>query len=121
VMDEIELLGFPVGNAFHLVDADLSDFIPSRRFYEFTGKLISVIGYFITAKPVQTVKGEQMYFGTFLDHEGDWVDSVHFPNVADKYTLQGNGFYRIRGKVVEEFGVYSLEVEYMKKLGLKIH
>ena len=121
VMDEIELLGFPIGNAFHLVDADLKIFIPSCRFNEFTGKVISVIGYYITAKPVQTIKGEQMYFGTFLDHQGDWVDSVHFPNVADKYALKGNGFYHIKGKVVEEFGVYSLEVVSMNKLGLKIN
>ncbi len=121
VMDEIELLGFPIGNAFHLVDADLTKFIPSSCFHDHKGRTIDVIGYFITAKTVQTVKGEQMYFGTFLDHQGDWVDSVHFPNVADKYTLKGNGFYHIRGKVVEEFGVYSLEVERMNKLGLKVN
>ncbi len=60
-----------------------------------------------------------MYFGTFLDSNGEWVDSVHFPNVADKYALQGNGFYHIKGKVVEEFGVYSLEVLEMKKMGIK--
>ena len=119
VMDEIELLGFPIGNAFHLVDADLSAFIPSSLFHEYLGKVISVIGYYITAKPVQTVRGDQMYFGTFLDNNGDWVDSVHFPNVADKYVLKGNGFYHLKGKVVEEFGVYSLEVQYMQKLGLK--
>jgi DNA polymerase III alpha subunit len=119
VLDQIELLGFPTGNAFHLVDTDLSAYIPSNQFQEHVGKIISVIGYYITAKPVQTVKGEQMYFGTFLDSNGDWVDSVHFPNVADKYTLKGNGFYHMKGKVVEEFGVYSLEVQYMQKLGLK--
>jgi DNA polymerase-3 subunit alpha len=119
VWDEVELLGFPVGDAFHLVDADLSRFVTAREFENHKGKQVDVLGYFITAKPVQTVKGEQMYFGTFLDSNGDWVDSVHFPNVADRYTLQGNGFYHVQGKVVEEFGVYSIEVSRMQKMGLK--
>ncbi len=119
-MDEIELPGFPLENTFHLVDAELSQFTPSSEFYQHIGKVIDVIGYFITAKPVLTIKGEYMYFGTFLDSNGEWMDSVHFPNVADQYALQGNGFYHIQGKVVEDFGVYSIEVVKMKKLGLKM-
>ncbi|MFL5788188.1 MAG: DNA polymerase III subunit alpha [Flavisolibacter sp.] len=120
VMDEIELFGFPLGDAFHLVDCDLSKFVTSDEFHKYTGKIINVLGYYITAKPVQTIKGEQMYFGTFLDSKGEWIDSVHFPNVAERYTLKGNGFYHIKGKVVEEFGVYSIEVMEMFKPGLRM-
>jgi DNA-directed DNA polymerase III PolC len=119
VIDEVELLGFPLSNGFDLVDADLSKFVPSCDFHLHLGKVIDVIGYYITAKPVTTIKGDDMYFGTFLDSNGEWVDSVHFPNVAEKYDLQGNGFYHITGKVVADFGVYSLEVVVMKKVGLK--
>ncbi|MCU0337697.1 MAG: hypothetical protein MUF12_07520 [Sediminibacterium sp.] len=33
--------------------------------------------------------------------------------------LQGCGFYRITGKIVDEFGVYALEVSHMPKVGMK--
>ena len=119
-MDEIELFGFPLDDCFDLVDCDISAYITVDDFEKNIGKTINVLGYFITAKPTTTTKGDQMYFGTFLDSKGQWVDSVHFPNVADKYALQGNGFYAIKGKVVEEFDVYSIEVHSMKKIGLKL-
>lgn len=118
VLDEIELFGFPLCDCFDLVNTDFSGTVTARQFPENTGKKVSVVGYYITAKPVKTVKEEYMYFGTFLDRNGEWIDSVHFPDVATKYALQGNGFYKVCGKVVEEFGVYSLEVSGMEKLGL---
>jgi DNA polymerase-3 subunit alpha len=118
-MDEIELLGFPLCDVFTLVDADLSRFICSRDFHLHNGQVIDVLGYYITTKPVLTIKSEYMYFGTFLDQEGDWMDTVHFPDSADRYPLSGKGFYQMRGKVVEEFGVYTIEVQWMKKIGLK--
>lgn len=65
------------------------------------------------------VKGEIMSFGTFLDENGDWLDTVHFPDSRNKFPFQGGGFYRIQGKVVEEFGVYSVEVTSLKLVGLK--
>jgi DNA polymerase-3 subunit alpha len=60
-----------------------------------------------------------MYFGTFLDSRLDWIDTVHFPDVAKKYPITNSGFYRITGKVVEDFGVPSVEVSSMIKIGYK--
>ena len=60
-----------------------------------------------------------MSFGTFIDPQLNWIDTVHFPDSFRKYPLQGQGFYRITGKVVEDFGAYSLEVSHMQKLGYK--
>jgi DNA polymerase-3 subunit alpha len=118
-LDEIEILGFPLCDPFDLVDADLSQFIPAKELAAHLGKEINVIGYYITQKPVRTVKGELMQFGTFIDQNGDWLDSVHFPDVTGKAPLSGKGYYHLRGKVVDDFGVYSLEVKWMKKLGWK--
>jgi DNA polymerase-3 subunit alpha len=118
-LDEIEILGFPLCDPFDLVDADLSQFIPAKELASHLGKEINVIGYYITQKPVRTVKGELMQFGTFIDQHGDWLDSVHFPDVTSKVPLSGKGYYHLKGKVVDDFGVYSLEVKWMKKLGLK--
>lgn len=116
--DEVELLGFPVRDPFGLVDDDPSSYMPVRELAGQLGKTVTVLGYHITHKPVRTVKGDTMSFGTFLDPNKDWVDTVHFPEIHARYPPQA-GFYRITGKVVEEFGVYSIEVTGMEKAGIK--
>ena len=118
--DELELLGFALCNAFDLVDAELSGLIPAAQLPVNLGKEIRAIGYYVTTKPVRTVRGQMMQFGTFLDQHGDWLDTVHFPDSAAQYPLSGKGFYLLTGLVVEEFGVYSIEVRSLKKAGLKI-
>ena len=119
MFDEIEIMGFTLGNVFELVDADIKPFILSSEYHLHVGKIIESLGYFITYKQVRTIKGPIMYFGTFLDSNGDWIDSVHFPDSADRYSLEGKGFYHMKGKIVEEFGVYTIEVQWMKKIGFK--
>jgi len=47
------------------------------------------------------------------------VDTVHFPESAKNFPLHSNGFYRISGKVTDDFGVYSVEVRTMYKVGYK--
>lgn len=118
-LDEIELLGFPLSNVWNLVDADTREFLSSDDMPAFLNQTVSMIGYYVTTKPVRTIKGENMQFGTFLDKGGNWVDTVHFPDSARQHPLQGKGFYILKGKVVEEFDVYSLEVSYCRKVGIK--
>ena len=60
-----------------------------------------------------------MNFAAFLDPEGIFFDTVHFPDSLKKYPFQGHGVYLILGKVVQEFGFPSLEVQKMAKLPLK--
>jgi DNA polymerase-3 subunit alpha len=116
--DDIELLGFPVDDPFSLVDDDPSLYVAGRDIGGFLGQVVTVLGYHITHKPVRTVKDEMMSFGTFLDAAKDWVDTVHFPVIHARYPPRA-GFYRITGKVVEEFGVYSIEVTHLEKAGIK--
>ena len=118
-IDQIELLGFPLCNVFELVDDDVTQYTPAKNIGEFLGKEIKMLGYLVTTKPVHTVKNEMMYFGTFIDVNGDWLDTVHFPDVNHHYPLGGKGFYKMNGKVVEDFGVFSLEVKFCKKVGIK--
>ena len=76
-------------------------------------------GNYVTAKYVRTVRGEIMYFGTFLDPEGNFFDTTHFPPSVKNFPLQGRGLYLILGKVVAEFGFPSIEVEKLAKLPIK--
>ena len=116
--DQIELLGFLVSDPFDLADDDPARYIPARELASHIGRTVTVLGYHITHKPVRTVKGDTMSFGTFLDSNKDWIDTVHFPDIHAMYPPAA-GFYRITGKVVEEFGVYSIEVAGIEKVGIK--
>jgi DNA polymerase-3 subunit alpha len=64
------------------------------------------------------MKGEPMHFGTFYDRNGDVFDTVHFPDIAARYPFRGRGFYELQGKVVEDFGVFMIEVTFMKKVSM---
>jgi error-prone DNA polymerase len=117
--DDIELLGFPVDDPFTLVDDNPARYVPAKDIGNHVGKAITILGYHITHKPVRTVKDELMSFGTFLDAAKDWIDTVHFPNIHARYPPRA-GFYRITGKVIEEFSVPSIEVTHIEKVGLRI-
>lgn len=66
-----------------------------------------------------TVKGEYMAFGAFLDVEGNFFDTTHFPPAMKAYPLKGAGVYLIEGKTVEEFGFPSIEVDKCARLPIK--
>ncbi|HRI20246.1 MAG TPA: PHP domain-containing protein, partial [Panacibacter sp.] len=118
-IDEIELLGFPLCNVFELANDDISKYIPAVSIEKYLGKEVQVLGYLITSKPAHTIKNETMYFHTFIDAAGDWLDTVFFPQVARFGNVTGKGFYAMKGRVLEEFGVYSVDVHYCKKIGIK--
>jgi DNA-directed DNA polymerase III PolC len=115
--DEIEILGFPLCTPFALLKTNnygdtTADQLPLKK-----GKQISIIGYLITTKDTSTMKTrEHMCFGTFYDANGVVFDSVHFPDSARRFPFRGRGFYEMKGRVIEEFGVYTVEVNSMTKL-----
>lgn len=45
-----------------------------------------------------------MAFGTFLDEDRYFFDSIHFPKSFIKYPFVGIEVYLILGKIVEDFG-----------------
>ncbi|MES2647652.1 MAG: DNA polymerase III subunit alpha [Bacteroidota bacterium] len=118
-IDEIELLGFPVCNVFELVTDNPGSYIAASEIENLLGKEVMVLGYLITSKPVHTIRNETMYFHTFIDANGDWLDTVFFPQTARRYPVTGKGFYSMKGKVIEEFGVYTVDVYYSNKIGIK--
>jgi len=114
--DEMELIGFALCNPFDLLAQDMQEEFMSHDLPSNIGNTVTVLGYLVTSRPTRTSKGERMYFGNFIDRDGFFLDSVHFPPVAEKYPFYGRGIYMVRGKVCEEFGAISIEAEYMSKL-----
>jgi len=112
--DQMELLGFPLCSPFELLQEPLQSALTAKSLPNYVGKVVDIYGYLVTIKYTSTKKREKMYFGTFFDIEGHWIDTVHFPRTAIKYPFRGKGVYRIIGTVIEEFGFYSINVEYME-------
>lgn len=114
--DEIELLGYALCSPFNLLLQPLTD--PMRAFdlVNNIGRIVTIQGYLVTVKRTKTSNGKMMYFGTFLDVVGNFVDTVHFPPVALKYPFRGKGIYNITGKVIEEFDCITVEVSKMERL-----
>jgi DNA polymerase-3 subunit alpha len=113
--EQIELLGFPLCNTFDLLAEKRLPHSSAKALHGHPGLKITIYGYLIALKKSYTSKGDPMYFGTFIDQQGDILETVHFPEVAHKYPFYGKGIYRITGVVSEEFGHYTLEVGMMTK------
>ncbi len=115
--DEIELLGFPVSLSwFDLLQTSYRGGISARDMPILINKKVKMLGQLVTIKYIKTKNREWMNFGTFHDVEGNFFDTVHFPQSLKKYPFRGSGIYLILGKLVEEFGYVSMEVEKLAKL-----
>jgi error-prone DNA polymerase len=120
VYDEVELLGFPVKYTyFDLLETSFRGEVMAKEMAANIGKRVRMLGQLVTIKYVRTVKKEWMHFGTFIDVHGHFFDTVHFPNTLKNYPFRGDGIYLVYGKIVEEFGFPSMEVEKMAKMALK--
>jgi DNA polymerase III subunit alpha len=115
-LDEMELLGFTLCSPFKLVKEKIKNTLLSRDLKKLESKTIEIIGYLVNVKNTWTGSGEKMYFGTFLDIEGYWIDTVHFPPSARAFPFSGPGCYRIIGKVVNEFDFIYIEVSHQYRL-----
>ncbi len=114
--DEFELLGFSLSSPFDLIDRKLDGNILGNNLKQLLGKRIEIIGYYIERKHVTTSNRKLMAFGTWIDREGHFFDTVHFPPSFARFPFKGIGCYRIQGKVVEDFEFPSIEVDFMERL-----
>lgn len=117
--DQLELLGFSLSDPFSLLDEIIPEFHPRAiHLPEYIGQQITTYGYHVNTKRTTTKKDEGMLFGTFIDVDGAFLDTVHFPDAARAFPFRGIGVYEIRGVVTSEFDFLSIEVNYMRKINL---
>lgn len=119
VFDELELLGFPLCPPFELLDDAARQEPPgllARDMADHVNQLVTMSGYYVCRKDTRTVKGELMQFGTWIDREGRFFDTVHFPDQLKKTPFRGRGVYRIRGRLTSDFGFTSLEASHLERL-----
>ena len=115
--DEIELLGFPVTLSwFDMLQTKFRGEVMASEMKGKTGRKVKMVGHLVTVKYIKTVKREWMNFGCFIDNRGEFFDTTHFPQSLGSWPFRGSGTYLIQGKVVDEFGSTTVEVEKMAKL-----
>ena len=114
--DEYELLGFPLCSPYKMLyQTPETHFFAKNISVEFD-KTVEMLGYLITLKPTWTKKGERMAFGYFVDEQGEYFDTVHFPKSLATFPFRGGGIYHLKGKITQEFGHFALQVTWMNKL-----
>ena len=119
--DEMELLGFPVSSSyFDMLQTPYRGNALAADLMSRLGQKVRMVGDLVTIKYVHTVRKDWMHFGCFLDEKGEFFDTVHFPQSLQKYPFTGQGVYLMEGKVVEEFGYPSVEVNKLGRLPFRV-
>ncbi|KKL07040.1 hypothetical protein LCGC14_2590010, partial [marine sediment metagenome] len=118
--DEIELLGFPLCSRFDLLERSQIMDISAGDLVLHNKKRVRIHGVIVTAKRVPLDGGRNMFFGTFLDINGDFFDTVHFPDSAARSFMGGKEVYGITGRVSSEMGHCSIIVEHVELVPRKM-
>ncbi len=118
--DELEGLGYPVSiSPFNLLKTKFRGNVLVKDLMEHVNKTVKMVGYLVSIKdvPIKNRDGKlKMNFGTWIDVEGAYFDTTHFPPSLKKYPFKGLGCYLLLGKVVVDFDFPSIEIEKMERL-----
>jgi error-prone DNA polymerase len=114
--DEIELLGFPVScSPFDLLKTKYRGNVLVKDLVHHHKKEVKMLAYLISRKHVPTKLGT-MYFGTWIDVEGQYFDTAHFPNSLKQYPFQGGGCYLLKGIVEVDYHFPTVTITRMARL-----
>lgn len=114
--DEIELLGFPVScSPFDLLQTAFRGDVMAADLVNCHKKEVRMLAYLISRKHVPTKRGA-MYFGTWIDVNGDYFDTAHFPDCLERYPFKGGGCYLLLGTVEVDYHFPTLTIHKMAKL-----
>lgn len=114
--DEIELIGFPVScSPFDLLQTKYRGSVFVKDLLKFHKRQVKMLAYLISRKHVPTKKGT-MYFGTWIDINGEYFDTAHFPDSLKQYDFQGGGCYLLLGTVEVDFHFPTITIHKMAKM-----
>ncbi|KQO20843.1 DNA polymerase III subunit alpha [Flavobacterium sp. Leaf82] len=114
--DEIELLSFPVScSPFDLLQTKFRGDVMAKDLLKHHKKTVRMLAYLISRKHVPTKMGA-MYFGTWIDAEGEMFDTAHFTDSLAKYPFQGGGCYLLLGNVEVDYHFPTITVTKMAKM-----
>lgn len=114
--DEIEILGFATScSPFDLLRTKYRGTIMANDLLDHYKMEVRMLAYLVSTKQVPTSNGT-MYFGTWIDCEGDYFDTAHFANTLKKYPFKGGGCYLLLGRVEVDFHFPTIVISKMEKM-----
>jgi len=114
--DEIELLSFPVScSPFDLLQTKFRGDVMAKDLLGHHKKTVRMLAYLISRKHVPTKMGA-MYFGTWIDAQGEMFDTAHFTGSLKEYPFQGGGCYLLLGHVEVDYHFPTITVTKMAKM-----
>lgn len=114
--DEIELLDFPVSvTPFNLLQTTFRGDVMAKDLTQHHKKTVRMLAYLISRKHVPTKRGD-MYFGTWIDAEGQFFDTAHFADSLSKYPFLGGGCYLLLGQVEVDYHFPTVTISKMAKM-----
>lgn len=114
--DEIEILSFPVScSPFDLMQTKYRGDVMAKDLLKHHKKEVKMLAYLVSTKQVPTKAGT-MYFGTWIDAEGEYFDTAHFAGSLIKYPFKGGGCYLLLGTVQVDFHFPTITITKMAKM-----
>lgn len=95
----------------------VSDFISAKEIADHAGEIVKLIGWQVTTKPVMTSKNQAMLFVSFEDTDCIY-ETTFFPKAYQAYgnLFVDRGPYLVEGRVEEDHGVFTINVERLQHL-----
>ncbi len=114
--DELEIIGFPIScSPFDLLQTKFRGSVFVKDLLKFHKSQVRMLAYLISRKHVPTKKGA-MFFGTWMDANGDYFDTAHFPDSLKQYDFQGGGCYLLLGTVEVDYHFPTITIHKMAKM-----
>ncbi|AVK73261.1 MULTISPECIES: DNA polymerase III subunit alpha [Chryseobacterium] len=123
--DEIEILGFPVSySIFDLLKTKHRGDVLVKDLLKYHKKQVRMLAYLISRKHVPIKmknhpgKKDDMYFGTWIDVNGDYFDTAHFPDSLKKFPFKEGGIYLLLGTAEVDYHFPTVTITRMAKMPL---
>jgi len=123
--DEIEILGFPVSHSiFDLLKTKYRGHVLVKDLLKYHKKTVKMLAYLISRKHVPIKmknhpgKKDDMYFGTWIDAEGQYFDTAHFPDSLKQFPFKEGGIYLLLGTVEVDYHFPTITITKMAKMPL---
>ena len=116
--DEIEILGFTVScSIFDLLQTKYRGHVLVKDLFKYHKKTVKMLAYLISRKHVPIENGS-MYFGTWIDAEGQYFDTAHFPDSLLRFPFKEGGIYLLLGTVEIDYHFPTITISKMAKMPL---